>query len=259
MNTTKIIAFANLKGGVAKTTSTVSVGSILAKKGYKVLMVDLDAQANLTTSLLKGEPVESVYDALTGRNGAKLPVISIADNLSLTPSSEMLAMVDIELAGAISREKILSGLLDDLPKSRFDFILLDCSPTLGLVTLNAITASTDVVVPLVAEILPFKGLKVINKFVNVIRKKLNPDAHISGILITRWENTNLSQFIEAELRKALGDTVYQTKIRKNVSVAEAPLECRNIVEYSPRSNGAKDYLAFTEELLERFGMYSKKE
>ena len=256
MNKTRIISFANHKGGVGKTTTTASVGSILAQKGYKVLLIDLDAQANLTVSLLKEPSEESIYHALTGKGD--MPVIQIDDNLFLSPASEMLAMVDIELAGAISREKILAGLLDDLPKEEYDFILIDCPPSLGLVTLNAITASNEVIVPLIAEVLPFNGLKMINNFVNLIHARLNKAAHISGILITRWESTNLSKPIEADLRRVLGDTVFQTKIRKNVSVAEAPFERRNIVEYAPRSNGAADYRAFTEELLVKFGLNSSK-
>lgn len=256
MKRTKIISFANHKGGVGKTTTTVNVGSILARKGYKVLLIDLDAQANLTASLVKQPVEETIYQALTGR--CKLPIIQVSENLSMVPASEMLAMVDIELSGAISREKILSGLLGDLPPAAFDFILLDCPPSLGLVTLNAITASTDVIVPLIAEVLPLKGLKMINNFVKLVRTRLNKSAHISGILITRWEGTKLSKTIESSLREALGDLVFQTKIRKNVSVAEAPLDRTNIVEFAPKSNGAADYLSFTEELLLRLESKNKK-
>ncbi len=255
MKQTKIISFVNHKGGVGKTTTTASVGSYLAQKGYHVLLADLDAQANLTLSLLKHPTDETIYDALTGKG--ELPIISITENLSLIPASEMLAMVDIELAGAISREKILDGLLKPI-KYNYDFILLDCPPSLGLITLNAITACTDVIVPLIAEVLPFNGLKMINNFVKLIHNRLNNAAHISGILITRWESTNLSKTIESDLRKTVGNLVFATKIRKNVSVAEAPLEHRNIVEYAPKSNGAADYRAFTEELLVKLGLNSTK-
>ena len=230
MKQTRIISFANHKGGVGKTTTTASVGSIFAHQGKKVMMIDLDAQANLTASLTKDQPEETVYHALTGRL-PRLPIIHLTDNLDLVPASEMLAMVDIELSGAISREKILSGLLEDV-KELYDYILLDCPPSLGLITLNAITASTDVIVPLVAEVLPFKGLKMINNFVNLVHTRL----------------------IEQELRKAVGDLVFQTKIRKNVSVAEAPFEHHNIVEYAPKSNGAADYLCFATELLKKIGV-----
>lgn len=249
MKETKIISFANHKGGVGKTTTTASVGSILAERGYKVLVVDMDAQANLTASLLKQQPEESIYDALIGRS--PLPIVSVTDNLSLVPSSERLALCDMELVGAISREKILEGLFEELSPGRFNFILIDCPPSLGVLTLNAITASTDVVVPLLAEVLPFNGLKMISNFVNTIHSRLNKKAHITGVLITRWESTNLSKSIEQSLRDRLQDVVFRTKIRKNVSVAEAPFESQNIVEYAPKSNGAADYKAFTEELLEK--------
>ncbi len=249
MNTTKIISFVNQKGGVGKTSSTASVGSILAHKmGYKVLLIDLDSQANLTASLLNQEPDTTIYEALTGRSD--LPILPISDHLFIVPASEMLSMIDIELAAAISREKILDGLLEDV-KNQYDFILIDCPTWLGIATLNALTASTDVIIPLVAEVLPFNGLKMMNKIIHLVHARLNKAVHLTGILFTRWENTNLSKAIETDLRNAVGEIVFQTKIRKNVSIAEAPVKRLNIVEYAPRSNGAHDYARFTEELLSR--------
>ena len=247
----RIIAVANHKGGVGKTTTTSSLGSILAGKGYKVLLVDLDAQANLTTSLTPSSDGATIYEAMTGKVET-LPIVILHEHLHLVPASLTLAMADVELSSAIARERILSDLLiKSKAVETYDFILFDCPPSLGLMTLNAFTASTDILIPLVAEVLPFKGLTMINDFIKMVHARLNPQAHVSGILITRWEASNLSKGIENNLRQVLGDTVFRTKIRKNVRLAEAPLENANIVDYDPRSNGAKDYLSFAEEFLER--------
>lgn len=246
---TKVISFGNHKGGVAKTTTTASVGSILASKGYKVLVIDLDAQANLTVSLLKEEPDNSIYYALTGKT-SELPIVPVSDNLSIVPASLQLAMAEMELTAAISRERILAELLEKV-KPDYDFILIDCPPSLGLLTLNAFTASNEIIIPLVAEVLPFKGLTMINNFINQVQHRLNRDAHISGILLTRWESTKLTKEIESRLRNQLGNLVFNVKIRKNITIAEAPLENKNIVDFDPKCNGAQDYLTFTEELLSR--------
>ena len=248
-SSTKIIAFANHKGGVGKTTTTASVGSILASKGYKVLLIDLDAQANLTYSMKQLPDVyQSIYNILV-LNESTEPY-NVSKNLDLIPSSQELAMVDIQLSSVIARERVLSRALSPI-KENYDFILMDCPPSLGVLTLNACTFATDIIIPLIAEVLPFKGLAMINEFISNVREFLNPEVHVSGVLITRWEKTKLTSGIEQELRSSWGDLIFKTKIRKNVTIAEAPLESSNIIEYAPKSNGAADYLSFTEELLNR--------
>ncbi len=182
-----------------------------------------------------------------------LPIVSITEDLSIVPSSLQLATAEMELTAAISRERILAGLLDPI-KEQYDFILIDCPPSLGLLTLNAFTASTEIIIPLVAEVLPFKGLTMINRFTQQVKSLLNPSVYILGILLTRWEATNLSKQIEEGLREELDDKIFDTKIRKNITIAEAPLESKNIMEYAPKSNGAADYQAFTHELLEKLGI-----
>ena len=248
---TKFIAVANHKGGVGKTTTVANLGSILSVKGHRVLLVDLDAQANLTASLVASIDGPSIYEALTGKTDC-LPIVSVNNRLHLVPASLTLAMAEVELSTAIAREHILAGLLSKAKvEDNYDFVLLDCPPSLGLVTLNAITASTDVLIPLISEVLPFKGLTMMSDFISMVRQKLNPQAHISGIVITRWENSKLSRGIEERLRVWKGDVVYRSKIRKNVRLAEAPLQNRNILDYASGSNGAKDYTSLAEEFLER--------
>lgn len=248
-SSTKIIAFANHKGGVGKTTTTASVGSILASKGFKVLLIDLDAQANLTYSMKQLPDVyQSIYNILVFKESPQ--PYNVSKNLDLIPSSQELAMVDIQLSSVIARERVLSRALSSI-KENYDFILMDCPPSLGVLTLNACTFATDIIIPLIAEVLPFKGLAMINEFISNVREFINPEVHVSGVLITRWEKTKLTSGIEQELRSSWGDLIFKTKIRKNVTIAEAPLESSNIIEYAPKSNGAADYLSFTEELLNR--------
>lgn len=252
MKETKIIAFANHKGGVGKTTTTASVGAILARMGYSVLDIDLDPQANLTFSLYNGQVEESIYEAMTDRID-RLPIVNISENLDLVPSTLDLAAADMELVSAMSRENILRSLLAPL-QGKYDFILMDCPPSLGILTINGMTAANEIIVPLVAEALPFNGFKFISNTITRVQKRLNPKAHITGVLITRFERSKLSNNMEENMRKSLGDLVFQTKIRKNIKVAEAPADCEDIFNYDPNSNGAKDYKTFTHELLSRLNM-----
>lgn len=247
MKETKIIAFANHKGGVGKTTTTVNVGSILASRGKKVLVIDMDGQANLTGSLLDKDCDKSIYYAVTKKQ-PDLPIVNVKENLDLVPSSLELCMAELEIATAINRERILSRLIEPIKKD-YDYILIDCPPTLTLLTLNALAASNEIVIPLVAEVLPFKGLKTINDFIGIVRIELNPAAHLTGVLVTRWESTKLSRQIEEGLREQLGNLIFQTKIRKNIRAAEAPLQSQSIAEYDPKSKAAQDYNAFVDELL----------
>lgn len=244
----KTIAIANHKGGVGKTTAAASIGASLCEMGFKVLLVDLDAQANLTGSLLRGEPERTIYNALKERTA--LPVISIREKLSITPSSLSLAGIELELASAMQREFILKDLLEPIVGD-YDFILLDCPPSLGLITINAFVAADEVYIPLTAEALPFKGLAMIKDIISMVQKRLNPTLKLSGIIISRWENSKLSSDVEAALRQNFGDVVFNTKIRKNIAVAEAPLSKKDILSYSSSCNGAKDYRQLTQEIVER--------
>ena len=242
----RIIAIANHKGGVGKTSSTASVGSILASKGYRTLLIDLDAQANLTSSFLKIEPEETIYNALRGE--MELPIKEVAQHLSLVPSCLDMAGIELDISSRISREYILSKLLKPVAEE-YDYILLDCPPSLGLVTINALVAAGELFIPLTAEALPSRGLAKLTNIVQMVRENLNEGLTLSGVIITRWESTNLSRMVEGQLRETFGDIVFKTKIRKNVAIAEAPLYCKDVVTYAPDSNGAKDYKALTDEIL----------
>ena len=246
----RIIAVANHKGGVGKTTSVGSVGSILAAKGKRTLLIDLDAQANLTASFLSYEPKQTIYNALKGE--IALPVIPLRENLSIVASCLDMAGAELDLSPRMSREFILRKLLKPVAV-QYDYILLDCPPSLGLVTINALVAATELFIPLTAEALPSRGLAKLTNILQMVRDNLNEDIALSGVIITRWESTNLSKMVEAQLRETFGNTIFQTKIRKNVAIAEAPLYAKDVVSYAPESNGAKDYIALAEEILAQEG------
>ena len=244
----RVIAIANHKGGVGKTTAVASIGAALAGMGYKTLLVDLDAQANLTTSLLPKEPERTIYNALKERK--QLPIVEVKPLLHLSPSSLDLAGIELELSGVMQREFILKDLLEPAADN-YDYILLDCPPSLSLIAVNAFISSSDVIVPLTAEALPFKGLTMIEDVVAMVKKRLNPSLSLSGIVLGRWAGRKLNKMVEEALRENYPDIVFNTKIRENISIAEAPLTKTDIYSYAPESNGAKDYQALTEELLQR--------
>lgn len=243
-----IIAIANHKGGVGKTTTVVSLGSILSSMGKRVLLVDLDAQMNLTTSLYRGDYERSIFEALRDRK--ELPIIKIKENLSIVPSSLDLAGVELALATTYGREYILKNLLSEIERD-YDYILLDCPPSLGLITVNAFVASQEVIIPLMGEALPFKGLDMLLKIVSLVQDNLNRVLSISGIILTRWKGSKLNKIVEEALKEKYGEKVYSSKIRENVSIAESPLAVQDIVSYAPGSNGAKDYSLLVEEFIRR--------
>lgn len=244
----KVFAFCNHKGGVGKTTSVLSIGSLLAKEGYRVLLVDLDAQTNLTSSLLEAEGAESIYHSL--KDGKALPQIEVAPNLYLTPSSLDLAAIEIEIAGKINREGTLQRLIQPL-RGEYDFILIDCAPSLGLLLINALTAADKVYIPLTAETLPYKGLTSLEKAIAQVQEYLNSGLRVGGIFFTRWNNRKLNKEVEQAARSTYGDIILQAKIRENIAIAEAPLSKLSIVTYAPKSTGAADYRALTQEILKR--------
>lgn len=247
---TKIIAIANHKGGVGKTTSVACIGEALSRKGKRVLLIDLDAQANLTGFFLSDEDEsENIYEAMTGRSAA-LPIREVKERLFLVPSSLDLARAEVDLSSRIARERILLSLIEPVAGD-YDYILLDCPPSLGIITTNALVAATDLYIPLTAEALPLKGLKMLEEIVAEIQRSINRGLSISGVIITRYNNRKLNKAVLEAIRAKYGDRVFSTKIRENIAVAEAPLYGGDLFEYAPDSNGAKDYEQLAEEILNR--------
>ena len=188
MNNTRIIAFANHKGGVGKTTTVATLGALLSRRGLNVLMVDLDAQCNLTDFFLEAGERKSVYDSMVGKKGDF--TVSLRTNLSLLPSSLDMSALDLMLAGRMERERCLQRILKRLDEqNHYDAILIDCPPSLGMATVNALVAATDLYVPTTAEYMPLKGLVMLQDICENIAQGLNPGIGISGIIITRFIST----------------------------------------------------------------------
>lgn len=242
----QIISIVNHKGGVGKTTSVSSLGVALARMGKRVLLVDLDAQGNLTDTLTKTPGDRSIYDSL--RTLETLPVVNIREGLDLCPSSIDLVSMDLELADKKEREYRLSRLLQGLD---YEYILLDCPPSLGLLTINALTASTKVIIPLTPEALPAKGLGTLLDIIERTKETLNPGLSLGGILITRYNRRKINRLVEETLRETFGDSVFKTKIRENVDISESPLQGMDIYSYSPNSIGAKDYESLSLEVVSK--------
>ena len=242
----KVLSFCNHKGGVGKTTSVSSLGVALARMGKRVLLVDLDAQGNLTDTLTQTPGDRSIYDSL--RTLETLPVVKIREGLDLCPSSIDLVSMDLELADKREREFRLSQLLQGLD---YEYILLDCPPSLGLLTINALTASTKVIIPLTPEALPAKGLGTLLDIIERTKETLNPGLSLGGILITRYNRRKINRLVEETLRETFGDSVFKTKIRENVDISESPLQGMDIYSYSPNSIGAKDYESLAMEVVSK--------
>ena len=247
----KIISVANQKGGVGKTTTTVNLSTILAKKGKKVLLIDTDPQGNGTSGLGVSKDVElSVYDILIGDTEFDETLQETAiKNLKVCPSNISLAGAEVQLVSMMSREQRLKTKLDKI-KDQYDYILIDCPPSLGLVTLNAFTASDSVLIPVQCEYFALEGLGQLLNTVNLVKKHLNKNLEIEGALLTMYDaRTNLSNQVVKEVKKYFEDKVYKTVIPRNVRLSEAPSYGMPITVYDPRSKGAKAYEKFAKELL----------
>ena len=247
---TKIIAVLNHKGGVGKTTTTINLAAALRQKKKRLLAIDMDGQANLTESCgLSIEEEHTMYGAMRGEY--PLPLIELENGLAIVPSCLDLSAAESELINEPGRELILKGLIAKLLDSRkFDYILIDCPPSLGLLTLNALTAADYLIIPVQAQFLAMRGMAKITNVVGIVKERLNPNLNIGGIVITQFDKRKtLNKSVAELISESFCDKVFKTVIRDNVSLAEAPIKGMNIFEYNKNSNGAKDYMELAKEVL----------
>ena len=254
---TRLISVANQKGGVAKTTTSVNLGTALALRGHRVLVVDLDPQANATTGLgLDRRAVErTTYDLLaaeaTVEEVVRPPAIK---NLSIVPASLDLAGAEIELAGAMAREKRLAEALAST-RGRFEIVFLDCPPSLGLLTVNALAAAEDLIVPVQCEYYALEGLGQLVETADRVRRSLNPELRIAGFVLTMYDaRTKLSRQVADEVRSHFGDLVYGSVIPRSVRLSEAPSYGEPVVTLDPASRGAVAYRKLAAEVEARYEM-----
>ncbi|MBR0351534.1 MAG: ParA family protein [Clostridia bacterium] len=247
----KIVSIANQKGGVGKTTTAVNLSTIIAKKGKKVLLIDADPQGNATSGLGVEKDVElSTYDILVNDTTFEKTIKpTTVKGLTICPSNISLAGAEVELVSMMSREQRLKEKLETI-KDDYDYIFIDCPPSLGLITLNAFTASNSVLIPVQCEYFALEGLGQLINTINLVKKHLNKEIEIEGALLTMYDiRTNLSNQVVKEVKKYFDDKVYKTVIPRNVRLSEAPSYGMPITVYDPRSKGAKSYIKFAKEFV----------
>jgi len=247
----RIIGLINQKGGVGKTTTVVNLGAALCQLKKRILLVDMDPQANLSYHLL-GTDVHglerSIYDTLTGKVGLKDVLVKRKDGLEVIPSGVGLSGFEVESARKKGREILLKRALDTL--RGYDYILVDCPPSLGLLTLNVLVAVREVFIPLQVEFFALQGISRLLETVGVVRDRLNKSLEITGILLCMYDiRRRLSKEIEGKITDYFKDKVFKAVIRENVSLAESPSYGQSIFEYSPGSHGAEDYLKLAREVI----------
>ncbi len=249
----KIIAIANQKGGVGKTTTSVNLSACLAHLGKKVLLIDSDPQGNATSGVgvNKGDVQDCIYNILIDDVPVRDVILPTAiENLEVVPATISLAGAEIELVSTISREVRMKQAIRDI-KDDYDYVIIDCPPSLGLLTLNALTASDSIIIPVQCEYYALEGLSQLLSTVRLVQKHLNEELYIDGVLLTMFDaRTNLGIQVIEEVKKYFQDKVYKTIIPRNVRLSEAPSHGKPIIIYDPRSKGAEVYLELAKEVVE---------
>ncbi|MBF8808739.1 MAG: ParA family protein [Enterococcus lacertideformus] len=250
----QIISVANQKGGVGKTTTTVNLGACLASLGKKVLLVDMDAQGNATSGvgIRKPDVSQDIYDVLVNELSiTEATLVTEHENLSIVPATLQLAGAEIELTSMMARESRLKGSLAEV-NDQYDYILIDCPPSLGHLTINSFTASDSILIPVQCEYYALEGLSQLLNTVRLVQKHFNPDLEIEGVLLTMYDaRTNLGNEVVEEVRKYFREKVYETIIPRNIRLSEAPSHGMPIIDYDPRSRGAEVYQALAKEVGNR--------
>ncbi|MGC6769009.1 ParA family protein [Enterococcus sp. LJL128] len=248
----RIISVANQKGGVGKTTTTVNLGACLAYYGKRVLLVDIDAQGNATSGLgvRKPDVAHDIYDVLVNDEPLNNVILKTTrENLDIVPATIQLAGAEIELTSMMARESRLKTALEEI-KADYDYILIDCPPSLGHLTINAFTSSDAILIPVQCEYYALEGLSQLLNTIRLVQKHFNPELKIEGVLLTMYDaRTNLGAEVVEEVRKYFREKVYDTIIPRNVRLSEAPSHGLSIIDYDAKSRGAEVYLSLAKEVL----------
>ena len=250
----KIIAIANQKGGVGKTTTAINLSACLAEKGKRVLSVDMDPQGNMTSGLgMEKDSVDkTIYDLIIGEANIEEVIIKgLIDNLDLIPTSIDLSAAEIELIDLENKEYILKNAIHKV-KDEYDFIIIDCPPSLSMLTINAMTTASSVLVPIQCEYYALEGLSQLIHTIKLVQERLNPELHMEGVVFTMYDaRTNLSLQVVENVKSNLNTTIYKTIIPRNIRLAEAPSHGLPINLYDSKSAGAESYRLLAKEVIER--------